>query len=180
MQSAAFADIVAAYEQAVSGRIMIRGERPLKTASLKQLDNDIDKAAARVKIYTTAKYERGNCTDIYPVFGLVKDGGAYRLPRDRQKRLAALNLMITGIDSEGFGSKPYGTAFWTDMRDQYATALSAATGSAMTVSTTARDKNALKAQILKVMKALQKALEANYPDTYKQAWRAWGWLKEHY
>jgi hypothetical protein len=30
------------------------------------------------------------------------------------------------------------------------------------------------------MKSLRKALEANYPDTFKQAWRAWDWLKENY
>jgi hypothetical protein len=180
MDAAAFAAIVAQYDAACNDRKMVRGERPVQTYTLKQLDKEIEKAAAAVKTYVTAKYERSNYTDIYPVLGFVKQGRAYRLPRDRQKRLSAMKIMITGIASEGFGNKKYGTAFWTTMRNNYETALNASITSAITVAATANKKNSLKKQILRVMKALQKVLEGNYPDTYRHAWRSWGWLKENY
>jgi hypothetical protein len=180
MDAAKFAAIVAQYEAAFLDRRMVRAERPIKTGTLKKLDAEIEKAATAVKIYVTAKYEQPDYTELYPLFGFVKQGRAYRLPRDRQKRMGALKLMITGVASEGFGDKKYGTAFWTTMRAGYKAALDQTINAAITVSATASEKNKLKKQILKVMKSLQKVLEGNYPDTYKHAWRSWGWLKENY
>ncbi len=180
MSSADFVALTARYKAAMMGRLGARGQRPMKTLSLRQLDEQIEEATAGVKIYAMAKEERRGDAALYGRFGLVRTGGVYRLPRDRQNRLSALQVMTAGVESEGFGGKEYGTAFWTAMGSSYQAALDAATDTDGRLSGHGATKNELKAELLRAMQALMWVLRGNYPDTYQLKWREWGWQKEDY
>jgi len=178
--SAAYAALVSQYDAALRARNTAGAQRPGQTFSLAQMDDQIDKAAEQVKNYLKAKYGNEQAPTKYPLFGIVKEGKNWRLPRDRDDRLAALNTMITAIGAEGFGTNQYGTDWWGAMLDAYDPALKAAQATDSSVSTSAATKEGYKEGILKTIRSLRYLLRANYPDSYEAEYRAWGMQKEDY
>ena len=49
------------------------------------------------------------------------------MPKDQNSRSAALTLMINAIALNDFGTKEYGTDFWTDIKARYDVLLTNAT-----------------------------------------------------
>ncbi len=180
MSAAAFAELVAQYATMFGAKRSASGVRPSQTYNLRVLDARIAEATTAVKIYVNAREGTLRSTALYARFGMVREAKMYRLPQDRQNRLAALRVMAEAVEAEGFGAKAYGTAFWTGMAADYEAALDAATTTDGAISGSAARKNVAKAEILKVMKALMWVLRGNYPDTYRLKWREWGWQKEDY
>jgi hypothetical protein len=141
------------------------------------LDKSIDNALVYVKGYLLDKYKKENDKSYYAAFGIEK--GA-RYPRDQNSRSAALKLTIEAIAANGFGTKEFGTAFWTGIKTQYDALLTTASNTDSTVSTKVGDKNALKVELKKALNSIILVIKGNYPDTYKQELRNWGFQKEKY
>jgi len=178
--SDAFNDEVQAYTDSLHQRHSTGSQRPSLTQTLVQLDELLDDAVAEVKIYITKKFKKRNAAAQYARYGIIKKGRAYRMSRDRNERRAALDLMVAAIATDGFGQEEYGTNFWKDMKTNYTAALDLAGNTASNVSEKVANKNTQKKAIKKVLNALLFVLKGNYPDTYQEMYRKWGWKKETY
>jgi hypothetical protein len=177
---AQFATTTTSYVSMVSSRNLAGSTRPQITQSLKALDKKIDGSLSYVKGYITDKYKKEAAKSYYTAFGMVHKNDNYSIPKDQNSRLEALNLMIEGIVTNDFAKKEYGEAFWTAIRDEYKTLLSSATTTDGKVSSKVGDKNTMKKDLKKGLNAIVKALQANFPDSYKTELRTWGFQKEKY
>jgi hypothetical protein len=110
----------------------------------------------------------------------VQENKTYILPRDNDKRKKALVLMKDAIATDGFGSEEFGTIFWKNSITAFNDALKNTTDTAKKVSNKVSAKDNNRGKIHKVLIALTKLIEANYPDTYKQVLREWGFIKQNY
>jgi hypothetical protein len=175
-----FAQDVASFRQILSSRQQVGANRPQITKALEILDKKIDDALAYVKGYIIDKYKKEAAPSYYPQFGIVHKTNKYVFPSDQNSRSAALDLMISGINENGFNDKEFGAAFWLDIKEKYNILLIKATSTDGTVSEKVGDKNALKSKIKKVLNSLILNIKSNYPETYKTELRNWGFQKEKY
>jgi len=156
------------------------GTRPEVTRKLLQLDKTMNTDIENIKRYLVEKYTKTEAPSYYPAFGIVKTGKLFKLPTDRDERKAALDLLLPAITLHGFDSKPYGLAYWTDVKTRYDALMAQASSIDSAVSSKVGDKNVLKSKIKKALNALIHLIKANYPDTYKAELRSWGFQKEKY
>ena len=175
-----FDAIVEAFGTILMERKSTGGTRPEVTRKLSQLDITMNTDVENVKRYLVEKYTKTEAPSYYAAFGIVKVDKMYKLPIDRDERINALALMLPAITLHGFDSKPYGLAYWTDVKTRYEALMAQASSIDGTVSNKVGDKNVLKAKIKKVLNALIQLIKANYPDTYKAELRNWGFQKEKY
>lgn len=175
-----FNNDVLSYSAALSSRQNTGSNRPALTQTLQQLDKKIDAAVTEVKVYIEKKFKKTNAPAQFARYGIVKENRGYVLSRDRNNRNNSFNLMLQAIQADGFGGEEYGTAFWTAIQSDYTAALQASSNTAGDISSKVATKNQQKQAIKKVMTALQLLLRANYPDTYAETYRQWGWKKESY
>lgn len=176
----AFAAMVADYDTQLGTRLSDGSFRPGYTQTRKQIDQQMDDAVTEVKVYIEKKYKKANAVAQYARYGIVHSSDGYQLPKDKDNRLLSLPLMIAAIAADGFGAEEYGTAFWTNIKASYETAVQNAGNTDGAVSKAVGNKNLQKKNISKVMSALRYVLRGNYPDTYKAVYREWGWQKEDY
>lgn len=175
-----FAGLVLQAKAANSLRNQHGATKTQKTVQLKALDEQADEGTKKIKAYLVGKYEDEEAAmQRYPLFGMVQEGANWRLPTDRQDRLAALDIMLTAVASEGFGAKEFGTAFWTTLRTNYTNALGGTTDGSSTISEDLNTLNPKLEQIRKVLIGLRYIIRGNYLDTYKEAWRSFGFLAEN-
>jgi hypothetical protein len=179
-KSSDFDNEVQTYATSLDSRLSTGSVRPGQTFTLKQLDKKINDAVTEVKVYIQKKYNKANAPAQFTRFGIVKENGAFIFSRDRNNRKAAFKLMIAAIAAEGFGAEEYGTAFWTALQADYDAALTAASNTIGNVSEKVATKNQQKLAIKKVLTSLLLIIKGNYPDTYKEMYRKWGWKKESY
>lgn len=178
--SAEFEKEVQSYAENLVDRIDTSTHRPAVTRALVQQDKQIDEGVIEVKIYIAKKFKKANAPAQYARYGIVKVGDTYKMSLDRNQRKAALGLMVKAIAEDGFGEEEYGSNFWKAIQADYTASVDAAGANAGTVSEKVATKKVQKRGIRKVLKALRRALEANYPDTYREMLRKWGWQKERY
>jgi hypothetical protein len=179
-QSSDFEKEVQDYAASLGSRLSTGSVRPGQTLTLKQLDDKVNEGVTEVKVYIEKKYKKANAQPQFARFGIVKDQTTYRFSKDRNNRKAAFELMIAAIAEDGFGAEEYGTAFWTALQSGYTAALTAASTTTGDVSEKVATKNQQKLAIKKVLTSLLLILKGNYPDTYKEMYRKWGWKKESY
>ena len=148
-------------------------------ATLGISDDSIDDAVKEVKVYIRKKFKKNDVAN-YGRYGIVKYGETYKFPVDHDERKLSIDLMIGAITADGFGAEEYGTAFWTGVKTSYASAYSATNTNSESRSKTKGSKDDAKAMVLKVLRSLRLIIEGNYPDTFEDVLRSWGWLKEKY
>jgi len=175
-----FETTVNSYLDTLTERLSTGGGRKEVTGKLATLDIDIDKGVSAIKGYLIYKFDKTNAPSYYPQFGIVKNGNNFIVPRDRDKRLAALPLVLPAITVHGFTGEKYGAAFWQATMDSYKALLTQASAVDGTVAKKVGNKNELRKAIVKTHKALIFLLMANYPDTYQSVMREWGFQKEKY
>jgi hypothetical protein len=168
------------YCDELGSRLDTGSKRPGFTHSLLGLDKQVNSAVKEVKVYIAKKFKTSNAPAQYARYGIVKENTAFVLPKDRNQRKAALELMVKAIAADGFGDEEYGLNFWKELQTAYVAAVAESGGTAGTVSVSVATKNVQKRAIRKVLVYLRKAVEANYPDTYREVLRKWGWQKETY
>lgn len=167
------------FNSTLAARQKAGGDRSPITVQLKNSDANIDKAISAIKGYLKEKYE-GDAASYYSLFGIEKVGKNYELPTDRDKRKDTLDIIIAAIASEGFGTKKYGTAFWTQMKTDYTTQYKKANTTDGSVSTGVGNKNELREELTEVLESIINLVKANYPKTWEGELRNWGFQKENY
>ena len=170
---------VANYNAQLKSRTEAGETRPEITARLKELDKAIDKGLKFVKGYLQEDFDKQSSAQ-FAKYGIEKKGDKYSLPRDRNKRVPALDTLLKGIQAGGYNNKKYGKAYFTPLITEYKTLYASAGDSDSNVSSLVSDKNVLRKEIVKVLTALINVLKGNYPDTYKSVLRTWGFHKEKY
>ena len=167
------------FNSTLAARQKAGGDQSPQAISLRNSDTSIDKAISGVKGYLKEKYE-GDAPNYYPLFGIEKKGIAYKLPLDREKRKDLLDIIVAAIASEGFGTKKYGTAFWTQMKTDYTAQYKKASTTDGAVSSGVGNKNQLKEELTEVLESIINLIKANYPKTWEAELRNWGYQKENY
>lgn len=152
---------------------------PLSKA-LGNLDVKMDKHISYVKGYIDDKFDKEDATSYYGAFGFVYKYKTYAFPLDQNRRLAALKLMVSGLKKYELEERKYGIAFWTDILTNYEALLDQSNALDGSISVKVGDKNVLKKKLKKGLAAIVHGLKCNYPDTYKQELRDWGFQKEKY
>ena len=89
-------------------------------------------------------------------------------------------MIVAAISANGFDDKTYGKAYWLNIQTQFDELLGSASAIDSTVSNKVGDKNVLKKELKKGLNSLVAVIKGNYPDTYKQELRTWGFQKEKY
>lgn len=171
---------VQAFSSTLSERMNTGGGRKEVSGKLSALDDDIDKGISGIKNYLTYKYGKSAAPTYYPQFGIERDGRAFILSRDRNKRAAALPLIIQAVATHGITDEAYGQQFWQTTYDNYLELMQQASSIDGTVSVKVGSKNEIRKTIKKTHVAIINLLKANYPDTYATLLREWGFQKEKY
>ncbi len=168
------------YNNTLTDRKSSGGGRKEITDKLNMLDKDINLGIAAIKGYLVYKYEKSMAPSYYPQFGIERSGSVFIVPRDRNKRITALPLILAAVNAHGLGSEKYGTAFWQSTMDSYIDLNKQALQVDGSVSSKVGSKNELRKTLVKTHNALIQLLRANYPDTYPAVLREWGFQKEKY
>lgn len=157
------------------------GDRQHLTKDLENLDHQLDDAIPTMKSKINYKFGPADGKSYFAVFGIVHSAAnGYELPHDRQGRKSSIDLMVKACTKYGFTDDPYGVPFWTDMQSKYEAALSIAGSTSGDVSGYVGELNTLRTSLRRVLHSILLLLEANYPDTFDQERRVWGFQKENY
>lgn len=159
------------------------GGRPQYTVALETINKEIDGSIKYIKGYIQEEHgDEGKevVQSYYPAFGIVKKGGAFEIPADASNRKIALDLMISGIKANHFDAKKYGLAYWEDIKTRYDALVLNSRALDGSISDKVGEKNVLKEEIKEVLVSLINILEGNFPKTYQEQLRKWGFQKEKY
>ena len=172
--------LLTSYETTYNARKQSGGLRPQYTRQLKELDKEMDKSLSFIKNYLADKFGKDNAISYYAEFGIEKSKKGYTLPQDRNSRNTALSMLLTGIDTHNFTTMTYGKSYWQPIVTQYSQLLLQSQQTDSSISQNVGNKNYVKEQIREVLDALVLLIKANYPNTYKNELRNWGFQKEKY
>lgn len=175
-----FGTIVSDYANTLMERKSTGSIRPEVTLKSEALNAEIDTSTEYIKGYLNEKYNKKTATSYYSQFGIVKTNNKYKLPSDRDRRKAALAMMLKAIITHGFQNNTYGLAYWTNIKTKFDSLFEQAGSIDSNVTDKVSNKNVLKAEIRKTLNAIIRTIRANYPDTYDSVLRSWGFQKEKY
>lgn len=178
--SITFEKEVEMYQASLASRLVEGGTRPQITKALKILDAKIDNSLMYVKNYILERYKKEASKSYYAAFGFKYKNNAYIFPQDQTNRVVSLKAMVNALSVHEFADKEYGTTFWKECLNEYEELLDAASKTDGFVSLKVGDNRILKIEITKVLNALVWVLKGNFPDTYKEELRSWGFQKEKY
>ena len=175
-----FATDAASYNEVLNARLNSGASRPQISKNLINLEKQMDDALSYVKGYITEKYKKENAVSYYPAFGIEHRSNRYIFPTDRNARLNSLTLMIEAIKAHEFSEREYGLDFWDNLHREFNAHVAQSAIIDGQISVSVGDKNVLKNNLRKGLNAVIGIIKANYPDTYKQELRDWGFQKEKY
>ena len=158
-----------AFEESVTKREQAGMLRPQVTGDLRTLDAKMQDGLNYVKGYIAEKFTKARAKEHYAEFGIETYRDAYILPADQGERLEALDKLLAALKATGLDGRDYGTAFWTPIRKDYATATGQATSTAQGVTKAIADREPLEEYILEVLSAMLSLLDAQYRDPKERA-----------
>ncbi len=175
-----FNTIVDTFENALKTKNTATARRNPVTMRIRELSKIIDVEIEHIKNYLAEKYGKSNAKSYYAKFGITKTSQAYKLPRDQEFKIVALEQLLQGIDTEGFTEKTYGAEFWQAIYDEYKTLVNSVTDNIINVSEQVGTKKTLRADIKEVLNSLIFLIKAHNPKNYTSELRVWGFHKEKY
>ncbi len=173
-----FTKKVTEFDTLINQNSNARNKRSPISYQLGLMDRAIDEKLSYVKNAIKNYYGIKNASSYYSSFGIEKRSRGYILPHDRQKRILALQKMKEGVTNINLESDKFGIAFWTDIYDKYNNLISQTTDSVQDFSQIKSNKEVLKEEIITTLKSLIFVIKANYPHTWEDQLRVWGFLKE--
>lgn len=175
-----FGTLADAFHSQLAARKTAGGSRSPITDQLETVDSQIDDGTREVKAYIADKFGVSHATANYAPFGIVHVHQGWDLPHDHDHRGPALQMMADAVAANGFGTKTFGTAFWTGMQTEFNAKYNLAKTTDMLVSSKVSDKNVSRTQLRNVLHSILLVLEGNYPDTFADVKRTWGFLKQDF
>jgi len=168
------------FEQALNTQTTTKAGRSPIASQLSGLNKQIDVSIEHVKHYIIEKYGKRIATSYYAKFGIIRNTNSYKLPKDQEYRVKALQELLKGLESEGFGDKVYGTTYWSDIYNSYSALVNTTSTNISQVSAQVMTKYQLRSNIKTVLNSILLIIKANNPVTYEQENRVWGFQKEKY
>ncbi|MDR2927653.1 MAG: hypothetical protein LBV41_05575 [Cytophagaceae bacterium] len=156
------------------------GERRVITNRLSIVNADIDKSLKYVKGYIGEMFGKNEEYAYYTQFGIVRDNKMYIIPRDNDTREQSLEQMLQAIERNGMAGSKYGLEYWQSLYNRFVIAKNNAAAHDSDSASHVSAKNDLKAKIIKTLNALVFMIKANYPDSWKEELRVWGFQKDKY
>lgn len=178
-----FKEKVDLYNELIGNKKNEGGDRPKYTVALQTINKEIDSSIKYIKGYLSEEHgEEGKevVQSYYPSFGIVQKGESFEIPMDASNRKIALELMLKAIKANNFEDRKYGLAFWTDIKTRYDAIVKTSRALDGGISDKVGDKNKLKAEIKEILLSLIDVIKGNFPKTYHQQLRKWGFQKEKY
>ena len=175
-----FAGEATLYTNLVKARSAAGGGTHGLATDLNMLDDEADDALPYVKNYVFNKYGAKHATDYYGDFGMEHRHGGYELPHDRHQRQIAIQTMIDGLQKNNWITETYGVNWWMTFQAKYNAALLAAEDNSGNISDYVGNLNKLRTSIRRTLHSVLLILEGNFPDTFEQVKREWGFLKNRY
>ncbi len=171
----------AVFGASYAGRKTVKGSRRSVTQEMKETNTEINTATEQVKNYIADLHSKRTASIHYESFGIVRvQGKYYKLPVDNDQRLYALDQLIKGLEQYGLNDRKYGKSYWSELRERFARIKSQAAKADQTSAEHISVKDGEKVLIRKTLNALVHIIKGNYPDTWKEELRAWGFQKEKY
>jgi IS1 family transposase len=168
------------FGQSYAERADMKGIRRGVTQELKDINAEMNSSIEQLKAYLAEIFGRKNAQAYYETFGIVKEQAQYKLPKDNDRRLYALETLLRGIDAHALGERKYGKKYWEEIYARF-TSLKKQASEADSYSTQrVRSKAEQKLFIHKTLNALILNIRSNYPDTWRNELRIWGFRKERY
>lgn len=175
-----FREVVASYELNITSGRYARGVKSPACNKLVNLSKEIDLRLSDLKAYIASEYGAENAVSYYARFGIVKYYRYYQIPKDRDARKMALELLVNEVSASPFKDKKYGTAYWQRILNEFNLQLEVLFSSVAEIAEKRGQKSVQKKELVKTLKALVFIIRGNYPETYKSELRAWGFQKEKY
>lgn len=162
-------------------RTDVGSTRPMLTKNLSNLDKEINKAVEQVKIALFNKFGKEKGKDYFAEFGINKNNNSsYKLPSDRNQRLNILPLFAGACATHQIETPDYKKDFFSTIFTQYQAAFAQTQATDSIVTASVGNKNKVLQKVKEVLQALILLIKANYPKTYQNELRAWGFQKEKY
>lgn len=175
-----FENMINIYELKLASGRSVKAERTPTVDRLKQLREQMVDYVSKIKDMLSLDYGRSASIAHYPAFGIVKTQKNYSFPAGYDETKRAMEDLLKALVTYGYADHKYGLAVWQPIYDEYVSL--AGKNRALTGSGSAfiGDKNVLKDQIIKVLRSVLLLLQANYPETWQNIAREWGYLRERY
>ena len=178
--AAEFTTLAAHFNEILRSRNQSGGTKKGVVQSVKLLNVEINEAVVYVKGYILEKFKKDRATSMYASFGIVHKNEKYMLPQDIDGRKEALATLLEAISANDFDSREYGRDYWREIKGRFDELAQQATALSGTISEKVGDNSQLRKEIQLALNSLIKAIQANYPHTWKEELRAWGFQKERY
>ncbi len=150
------------------------------SGELSLLDSEMDVSIEFVK-NRLAEHLRSKSAAFarYREFGIRKED-SYKLPSNREERIDALRMLIEALAQYNFVGFEFGADYWTTLRDRYVLLTQEARQTDGTVSGNVGDLKSIRAEVDRFNSAFVLIVRGNYPDTWQQVLREFGFQKEKY
>jgi hypothetical protein len=176
-----YANLVEELSTHIEQRTAVGSKRSSQTQNLALLDRDINSAVEQVKIAIYNKFGKNTGKAYLASFGIVKySGNSYKLPQDRNQRLNALPIFAKSCEEHDIETIDYKKDFFQGIFKTYQDAVNIAQVTDSSVTISVGNKNDVSQKLKEVLQAIILLIKANYPNTYQNELRGWGFQKEKY
>jgi hypothetical protein len=172
--AALVADFVASHKEAAA----VGNARSPQSKRLKALDKKLNDGLCYVKGYLAEEYDDHEA--YYGEFGIEKAGKKYLLPAGRPERVEAVGNLLAALRKHKFDKKKYGIAHWQPLYDEYAALVADTTEVKGQRSGLVGAKDRGAEQVRKGLRSIIHHVKANYPDTWEEVLRGFGFQKESF
>jgi len=162
------------FDADLNGDSTTRADLNPVTARINELDAIAATHLSYIKNYISNEYGKRNAPSYYSQFGVEKVKGSYKFPKTRELRLIAYDRTVDALITHKLDQNKYGVAFWKPIADEYRELLQTSGTTTTTTYKHLSNKNILKAKVRKTLRAIMDLIKANYPDTYENEYRIWG------
>jgi hypothetical protein len=167
-----------AQRTAVGTKSTLTAQRPAQTQAMKNAVVGMRAPLKELRGVMKKKFKTGYET-YYPQFGLVEIGGDWKLPTDYDVLIENLrDKLLPKLTEYGFEKDPdTGTAVWQPLLEALTTAHTTAADTDTSRSQTKTTTGPQDALTEKALRALVHLVQAQFPDTWEDVLRGWGWRK---
>ncbi len=168
------------FEDLLFNRNTVGASRRTITGGLSKLDKEIDTKIEHVKNRLAEQLgSKAEARKVYVQFGIMTEK-TLKLPKPREVRVNSFDILLNGLKLYGMEDITFGTAYWTDIRNQYKAFTSQARSTDGNVSSKISDLEPLRKELKQFCNSFILLIRVNYPDTWKLVIRDYGFQREKY
>ncbi len=171
------------FAASVAEREKLGNEREPKSARIRTLTREMNKAATRVKGYINDKWENDEeAESYYGIFGFVEESNDDVLPSAQGARAKNIETkLLPALTTYGMSDRNYGTAWWTTRLTEYKALTGLSQETAQRIAEAVGEKTPLADEARLYLSKLDSLLyaECRTEEEYLALRRQMGYLKEY-